>query len=94
MAERIVKKVGFPNLLCNSTVTWDVSLDMDRRRTQSQGRQKFRSGDTAAILRLGIPQMGPGDGFHLMILAAGIYPFKRADVALTATRELELREAR
>ena len=93
MADRIVRKVDFPNLLADPRVDWDVTFDMDRRRS-SQGRDSFPIGNTAMLRSLGLPVLGPDDGFHLLQLGSGPYSLLRADVAITATRELELRAGR
>ena len=82
-----------PNLLADPSVKWDVTFDMDRRRS-SQGREAFPVNDSARARSLGLPLLHQGDGYHLLVLGSGPYSFSRADVAITATRELELRSRR
>ena len=90
--ERLVKLVDFPNLLCDSGISWNVALEIDHRRAS-----QFRSttvGNHDYFSRLGLPVVPFGEGSHLILLGSGVYSFNRADTGLTATRELELRPIR
>ena len=93
MAERIVKKVAYPNLLADPAVKWQFSFDTDRRRS-IPGRETFPISDLSMLRALGVPQLRPDEGFHLLVFGTGGYSLHRADVAITATREVELRNER
>ena len=88
----MISKVGFPNLLVDKDITWDVELELDHRRSISI--RNFRFGDEAFIASLNLPFLGHGDGFELVKLGSGPYSDRRANASLTATRELELRPVR
>ena len=88
IAKRLCRKIHFPNLLCDPSVAWDVTVDAVLRRTSQLSA--FKVEDEAVIQGLGLLVVPSGEGHHLIVPGSGVYSFNRADVGLTATRELEL----
>ena len=95
IATRIVKLVDHPNLLLDSTLTWDVDLLLvPRLNYVPPGWNQMRMDDSDNFKALGLPQDEKVEGHHLLILATGSYTIKRGQVTLTAARENELQDER
>ena len=94
IAERLVKKVAQPNLLLDQTVVWDCDVAVIPRLNSTPANYaQFPFSDTDQAITLNLPVLRAEHVRDLDILATGPYTKFRGNVTLTATRELELREA-
>ena len=87
-------KVDQPNLLLDESVTWDFDVNLiPRHNSIPQNYQRFSFNDTARLSSLNLPVLvTAGHRKDLKVLGTGPYVIARANVTLTATRELELRK--
>ena len=95
VATRLVTKVDQPNLLLDPLVEWThPPIFTPRLNTRPVGWGQFSFGDREVIQQLGLPEVTEAEGQDLYGLATGPYAINRGQVALTATREYELRQSR
>jgi hypothetical protein len=95
VAARLVDKVDHPNLLLDENILWTNNpVFTPRLNSTPQGWRSFRFDDRTTARAIGLPEMSAADGQHLYVLATGSYTINRGQVALSATREFELKSER
>ena len=95
MAERILFKINFPNLLLDDNVVFDQAVSSRPTPTgRLPGYESFFQPDTARAEALHFAQLDPEDGWELWLLGTGPYTTQRAMGTLTIATEVALEENR
>ena len=95
IAERILFKINFPNLLLDGNVTLDQNVLSSPTPTgRLSGYNNFYRSDTATADALHLMNMDPEDGWELWLLGSGPYTTLRAMGTLTIATEVELDQNR
>ena len=95
MAERILLKLDFPNLILDLRIDFDQNIRLSPTPTgRLPGYRSFLRDDTGMAESLHIVQLEPEDGWELWLLGSGPYTTQRAMGTLTIATEVELEQNR
>ena len=95
IAERILFKVDFPNLLLDDRVQFDQDIRLSPTPTgRLPGYQSFLRSEMSQVGIGNIPQLEPEDGWELWMLGSGPYTTHRAMGTLTIAAEVALDQNR